>query len=78
MARIRSLVRVAGTGRVHPTVTDATWCVVSTPEGPLVQLSTYGSDDREREPKVSQTLQFDKAIGEEFARALLAQFNSGS
>ncbi|GEN80511.1 hypothetical protein AFE02nite_22450 [Actinotalea fermentans] len=67
MARVRSIARKAQDARLHPTEVDATYQVLRTPAGALFQLSTYGSDARASEPKVSQTIQFDETA----ARALL-------
>lgn len=74
MARIRSLSRAAGSGRVHPTETDADWSVVTNGEDTLLQISTYGSDSRASEPKVSQTLQFDRSMATTLRNALNETF----
>ncbi len=42
------------------------------PDGPLLQLNTYGSDSRQSEPKVSQTIQVDERVARELA-ALVQQ-----
>lgn len=61
MAKIRSIRLVAPSAVVHPTEVDAEAREVSTPGGPkYLQLSTFGSDARKSEPKVSQTVQFDR------------------
>lgn len=39
----------------HPTKVECGWQVITEPDGPLLQLSTYGSDDRAAGKKVSQT-----------------------
>lgn len=67
MARVRSIERVTSQARPHPTLVDCGYQLVESSEGRLLQLSTYGSDLRKSEPKVSQTLQFDR----EAARQLL-------
>lgn len=59
MARIRKISRGTSASRVHPTEVDCEVQVIDTPGGRLLQLSTFGSDGRVREPKVSQTIQFD-------------------
>lgn len=70
MARIRKLERIVAAHSSHPTEVDATWSEVLTSEGPLLQLSTYGSDARASRPKVSQTVQIDYAIATELRFAL--------
>jgi hypothetical protein len=65
VARIRSLTQAPGTGRVHPSDVDAEWSIVSTTEGSLLQISTFGSDGRVSRPKVSQTIQVDQKIAEQ-------------
>lgn len=61
-----------GSGSPHPTEVDCTWQVISGPGGEkLLQLSTYGSDHRQSEPKVSQTIQ----IGREAAAELVVRLN---
>lgn len=44
----------------HPTVVECGWRVVWDGGDALLQLSTYGSDQRAAGKKVSQTLQFDR------------------
>lgn len=68
MARVTEFFQVRGEAKPHPTQVECGYRTVSTPAGPLLQLSTYGSDDRQSEKKVSQTLQLDR----EGARRLLA------
>ena len=75
MARIRSLRRAAGSGRAHPTEADADWSIVSDGLNTLFQISTFGSDSRASEPKVSQTLQLDKSIAITLRNALNETFN---
>lgn len=45
----------------HPTVVECGWQIVRDGDERLLQLSTYGSDQRASGKKVSQTLQFDRA-----------------
>ncbi|MFB9471498.1 hypothetical protein ACFFR3_18405 [Nonomuraea salmonea] len=47
-------------GRPHPTEVECGYQTVSGPSGRYLQLSTYGSDGRQSEKKVSQTLQLDR------------------
>ncbi|MEU1246344.1 hypothetical protein [Micromonospora arida] len=46
--------------RRHPTVVECGWQLVADGDETLLQLSTYGSDQRASGKKVSQTLQFDR------------------
>ena len=62
MARIRSIQTRGDVTAAHPTEVDAEVRRVTLPGGNvLLQLSTFGSDQRASEPKVSQTIQFDRA-----------------
>ncbi|OYO19767.1 hypothetical protein BI335_04020 [Enemella evansiae] len=60
MARIRNLDQVSANSSAHPTETDAEWTVVDAGDTKLLQISTFGSDSRVSERKVSQTIQFDR------------------
>lgn len=73
MARIRRLYEVSGAGTAHPTLVDCSWRVVPGGE-PLLQLSTYGSDDRASEPKVSQTVQFDRSTAQQLREVISRVF----
>lgn len=56
---------------LHPTTVDAELREVrASGEGILLQLSTFGSADRQSRPKVSQTIQFDKEHALELRRAI--------
>lgn len=71
MAVIRKLENGPPTTRVHPSTTDAVVQVVRPVEGgALLQISTFGSDDRQSQPKVSQTIQLD-AVAANALRALI-------
>lgn len=60
MAVIRKFTEGRATTRVHPTETDAVVHIVQPAKGAaLLQISTFGSDDRLSDPKVSQTIQLD-------------------
>lgn len=61
MAVIRSLTWVDEGGRVHPTEVDCELRAVTGGGQSYLQLSTFGSDHRQREKKVSQTLQLDRS-----------------
>lgn len=56
MARIRSFAEDTSSTRRHPTEVDATYRTVIDVDRVLFQLSTFGSDQRTSEPKVSQTI----------------------
>ena len=61
MAQVRSLKRrVPGAARVHGTLVDCEWWPVEAAHGTLLQLTTYGSDDRKKKGGVSQTLQLSR------------------
>jgi len=61
MARVRSIFDGKQRGRPHPSEVDVAVQVVSLSDGTaLLQLSSFGSDARASEAKVSQTLQFDR------------------
>lgn len=61
MAKIRSFTFRRASNQAHSEV-DATWAVIGTGSGALVQISTYGSDFRQSHPKVSQTMQIDEDV----------------
>ncbi|MDQ0576685.1 hypothetical protein [Agromyces albus] len=75
MARIRSLSQTTGASKAHPTEVDAEWSVVELVPGRLLQISTYGSDER-KESGVSQTLQFDEQQARALVRAIEQVFPS--
>lgn len=69
MAVIRSFTQTRNSATVHPTRVDCGWQVVPGTE-PYLQLSTYGSDHRQSKPKVSQTIQLDRAAAAELMKIL--------
>lgn len=76
MARIRDLFHENRASRPHPTEVDCGWTVVHTSDGgKLVQLSTYGSDFRASDKKVSQTIQVDRATAAELVALLKGTFD---
>lgn len=76
MARIRSLTPSQSDVRVHPTEVDCTWQVVHSAGGtPYLTLSTYGSDLRDSQPKVSQTIQLDRATAKKLAELIQETFD---
>lgn len=77
MALVRSLKHDdRSTSRPHPTEVDCRWQVINGPQGAaLFQLSTYGSDSRESEPKVSQTIQLDRDMAAQLVARLRDTFD---
>lgn len=73
MARVRSFSQAAGNARLHPTEVDAEWSVVDSPNGRLLQISTFGSDTR-KGSGVSQTLQLDEQRVRELRTVIEALF----
>lgn len=62
--------------RPHPTQVEAGWKVLNDEHGkPLFQISTYGSDDRQSEKKVSQTIQLDAVTAQQLATLLRETFD---
>jgi hypothetical protein len=75
MAIVRNFNQTAAHGGPHPTEADAQWSIVTTPTGEkLLQISTFGSDNRASQPKVSQTLQFDRSVAVRLIEAIEATF----
>lgn len=75
MARIRSLFRDVRTSRPHPTEVECGWQLLTDANGDrILQLSTYGSDQRRSEKKVSQTIQIDATIAAELSALLRDNF----
>ena len=56
----------------HPTEVECGWLVVQDGGRVLLQLSTYGSDQRKSEKKVSQTIQLDATAASQL-RAIIDQ-----
>jgi 5-methylcytosine-specific restriction protein B len=65
MAKISQFFRTSTDSRPHPTSVQCGWQVVSSPDGDMLQLSTYGSESRASQQKVSQTLQLNKEAAAE-------------
>ena len=75
MAKIRSFTKASHSIRPHKSEVDATYQLLTDDSGStLFQLSTYGSDERKSEPKVSQTIQLDEKFARELIAALEAAF----
>jgi 5-methylcytosine-specific restriction protein B len=74
MAIVRTFFEDARSSGVHPTEVDCGWQLITHHGAPIIQLSTYGSDQRASEKKVSQTLQFDERGAAELVSILLRCF----
>jgi hypothetical protein len=76
MARVKELFRDQRSSSAHPTEVECGWQIVMTAEGSrLLQLSTYGSDDRQSEKKVSQTVQIDRAVARRLVQIMTETFD---
>jgi len=67
MAIISEFFQDPSSSKRHPTTVQCGWKIIFDDSGKLLQLSTYGSDERISRPKVSQTIQLNR----DAARALL-------
>lgn len=74
MARVRSLEKGTQNVRPHPTTVDCHYQVVTSEDGPLLHLTTFGSDDRASAMKSSQTLQLDEKMPGELAKLISETF----
>lgn len=73
MARIARFFQTQSGAAPHPTEVECGWQVVQTGERYL-QLSTYGSPQRQSQPKVSQTLQLDAVRARELVGIIRVAF----
>lgn len=74
MARVREFFETKYAARPHPTEVECGYQKVLTPNGVLLQLSTYGSDSRASEKKVSQTIQLDRDGAAQLLKIILDTF----
>jgi hypothetical protein len=76
MARVESFVQVNRTGgyRLHPTTVVCGVEVYEVGGRRVIQLDTYGAEDRDIPDKVSQTLQLDEAAARQLVKILQAAF----
>lgn len=75
MAIIRSFTLGSRDLRPHATEVDSEYQLVKREDGSaLFQLSTFGSDDRQSEPKVSQTIQLDESAAAALVDAIRTVF----
>lgn len=73
MARLRTFTYRPASNTPHSEV-DATWAVIGNGADALVQISTYGSDFRQSQPKVSQTIQLDEEMAAQVINVLVDTF----
>ncbi|TFV44858.1 hypothetical protein [Blastococcus sp. TF02A-35] len=78
MAVVRSLEWVGEGGRVHPTEVDCEVRAITNHEATYLQISSFGSDDRQGEKKVSQTLQLDRESALALVKHIEAVFGPAS
>ena len=75
MAVVGSFRHIEGTvGKRQPTTVECLWKTVDAEGSVLLQLDTYGSEDRAIPGKQSQTLQLDRAAAEELVGILRTTF----
>lgn len=75
MARIRSLSPGTQSVRVHPSEVDCFYQTVSDQSGQkYLHLTTFGSDERQSNPKSSQSIQVDKEMAQELVKVLRETF----
>ncbi|MEU8192210.1 hypothetical protein AB0C10_00350 [Microbispora amethystogenes] len=74
MAKVREFFEDKKSSVSHPTLVDCGYQAVRTSEGVFLQLSTYGSDQRQTQKKTSQTLQLDREHAEQLLRILITTF----
>lgn len=60
--------------RLHPTTVTCGWLAFGTEVGPVLQLDTYGSADRQVHGKVTQTVQLDRDAAEHLLRLIESTF----
>lgn len=71
MALIRSMTLKQGEGRIHPTQVDAHIRVFGGADGSeIIQIDTFGSDDRQIAVKISQTIQLNRTAAEQLFEVL--------
>ena len=78
MAIVRSLEWIAQGGKVHPTEVDCEVRAIAEQDAIYLQISSFGSDLRQREKKVSQTLQFDRETALALAKHIERVFGGSS
>ena len=75
MARIRRFEAGSQNLAVHPTEVDCLYQPVRSDDGETyLQLSTFGSDNRQSNPKTSQTIQMDRHVAHQLAKVIQEVF----
>lgn len=74
MARIRNLEEKGKAAKRKQTLVDCGWQIVEVEGETLLQLTTYGSDERQNIGSPSQTVQIDADIAAELVRVLRRAF----
>lgn len=75
MAIIRSLTPGIQNVKAHESEVDCTFQVVEAPDGSrLLHLSTFGSEKRQSQPKVSQTIQLDREMAAQLVQVIKMTF----
>jgi hypothetical protein len=78
MARIERLEIGPGEGSVHPSRVRARLKTFGDGiHGPIAQIDTFGSPDREIPGKLSQTIQLDRNTGRQLLAVLQAAYGPG-
>ena len=78
VAIVRSLEWIDRGGRVHPSEVDCEVRAIADQSETYLQFSSFGSDQRQREKKVSQTLQFDRTTALALAEHIQRVFGTPS
>jgi hypothetical protein len=65
---------VKGRNNIHGYV-DSTYCSFILNNTKIIQIDTYGSEDREIKNKISQSIQIDREMAVELLKILKDEFN---
>ncbi|WP_406311733.1 hypothetical protein OHA77_23875 [Streptosporangium sp. NBC_01639] len=74
MAMVREFFRATINTGQHSTEVDCGYQLIITKDGNLLQLNTYGSDNRQSKKKTSQTLQLDQEHAAELLKIITDAF----
>jgi hypothetical protein len=74
VARVKVFFESRSGSKPHPTEVECGWSIVNAPGERLLQLSTYGSEQRQSHPKVSQTIQLDEEAAARLVALVLQTF----
>lgn len=74
MAQVRSFQNGSQNVRPHKSEVDCYWQVIQTDTTPLLHLTTFGSDSRQREPKSSQSIQLDEDMARQLVQVIRTVF----